>query len=274
MHAGGFENRQRCCSTPRTSPATPTPLRSVYGQTVGVGFGVLAVSESAGDDREEAVDQLFAEGFGADHWFAEPHRVLHVAQRLAGLVVLACGGEGPRFVGGEPGTRDLAVAHPPITPTPSPPADRRLPATRRLPHGGDHMPWQTTGPVALDAPTVRVARSGADVVIRHYTAGTHRDLCLRLVVWFGVVRAIHAGRLDRIGEAWMSLTASDGRARLRDGRVELGYGYLHQRTATLPAPVWRALAAAARAGTLDQLPHADHRELTEGLEPAGERAGS
>ncbi|SNQ47073.1 conserved hypothetical protein [Frankia canadensis] len=121
------------------------------------------------------------------------------------------------------------------------------------------MSWQTT-PVASDAPTVRVARSGADVVIRHHTGHTRRDLRLPLVVWFGVVRAMRAGRL---GEAWTSLTASGGRARLHDGTIELGYGYLHQRTATLPAPVWRALAAAVCVGTLDQLPHADDHELAD-----------
>jgi hypothetical protein len=120
-----------------------------------------------------------------------------------------------------------------------PPAGRGL-AVRSHTHGGDHISWQTAT-VASDAPTIRVARCGADVVIRHHTDGTHRDLRLPLVVWFSVVRAIHAGRLDRLGEAWTPLTASGGRARLRDGRVELGYGYLHQRTATLPAPVWRAL---------------------------------
>jgi hypothetical protein len=124
------------------------------------------------------------------------------------------------------------------------------------------MSWQTT-PVASDAPTVRVARSGADVVIRHHTGHTRCDLRLPLVVWFGVVRAMRAGRLDQLGEAWTSLTASGGRARLHHGTIELGYGYLYQRTATLPVPVWWALAAAVRVGTLDQLPHADDHELAD-----------
>ncbi|KQC38998.1 hypothetical protein [Frankia sp. ACN1ag] len=124
------------------------------------------------------------------------------------------------------------------------------------------MSWQTT-PVASDAPTVRVARSGADVVIRHHTGHTRCDLRLPLVVWFGVVRAVRAGRLDQLGEAWTSLTASGGRVRLHDGRVELDYGYLNRWTVELPAPVWRALAAAVRVGALDQLPHADDHELAD-----------
>jgi len=136
------------------------------------------------------------------------------------------------------------------------------------------MSWQTTSPVASDAPTVRVARSSADVVIRHHTADTWHDLRLPLVVWFGVHRAIRSGRLDDLGEAWTSLTTSGGRARLHNGQVELGYGYVHKYTAALPATVWRVLAAAVRVGTLDHLPHADASEFIDEREPAGERFGS
>ncbi len=114
---------------------------------------------------------------------------------------------------------------------------------------------------AQAAPAVQVARSGAEIVIRYRTADSHDHLRLPLVVWLGLANATRAGRLDRLGTAWSSWTTSGGRSRLDGEHVVLGFGYLHQREARLPEPVWRALAAAVRAGTLDLLPAAEQGEL-------------
>ncbi|WP_261565299.1 hypothetical protein [Frankia gtarii] len=123
------------------------------------------------------------------------------------------------------------------------------------------MFWTATEQATPQAPAVQVARSGTEIVIRYRTTDRHDDLRLPLVVWLGLANATRTGRLDRLGAAWSSWTSSGGRTRLDGDQVVLGFGYLHQREARLPEPVWRALAAAVRAGTLEQLPAADHDEL-------------
>ncbi|WP_261562853.1 hypothetical protein [Frankia tisae] len=125
------------------------------------------------------------------------------------------------------------------------------------------MLWQATTPATPDAPTVRVARSGAEVVIRYRTVNAGDDVRLPLVIWASLASATRAGRLDGLGEAWTPWMSSGGRVRLHDGHVELGYGYLHGWGGLLPEPVWRALADGVRDGTLDDLPHADPQELVD-----------
>lgn len=123
------------------------------------------------------------------------------------------------------------------------------------------MSWQATTQATPQAPTVQVARSGAEIVVRYRTTDRPEYLRLPLVVWMGLTKAVRVGRLDRLGEAWSSWTSSGGRTRLDGDQVVLGFGYLHQREVRLPEPVWRALAAAVRAGTLDLLPAAEQGEL-------------
>lgn len=125
------------------------------------------------------------------------------------------------------------------------------------------MSWKATTPATPDAPAVRVARDGAEVVIRYRSTNAGGDVRLPLVIWDSLAGATRAGRLDGLGEAWTPWLSSGGRARLHDGHIELGYGYLHGWGERLPEPVWRALAAGVRAGTLDDLPHADPQELAE-----------
>ncbi|ETA02422.1 hypothetical protein E0F15_14655 [Frankia sp. B2] len=123
------------------------------------------------------------------------------------------------------------------------------------------MSRQATAPATPDAPTILVGRSGAEVVIRYDYAGTGGDLRLPLVIWVGLAKVTTAGRLATLGEEWTAWSSSGGRSRRDGGEVVHGYGYLHQREARLPAPVWRALSAAIHAGTLDQLPALDAQEL-------------
>ncbi|WP_256788259.1 hypothetical protein [Frankia sp. AvcI1] len=133
------------------------------------------------------------------------------------------------------------------------------------------MLWQAAGPATSEAPTVRVARSGAEVVIRYRTTSGQVDVRLPLVVWMGLTKAVRSGRLDRLGMGWSSWTPSGGRTPLDGDQVVLGFGYPHRREARLPAPVWRALAAAVRAGTLDLLPAADQRDLGDAGNPDVDR---
>ncbi|EIV92255.1 hypothetical protein [Frankia sp. QA3] len=130
------------------------------------------------------------------------------------------------------------------------------------------MSWKATAQATPDAPAVRAAHSDAEVVIRYHTAETSGDVRLPLVVWMGLAKAVRVGRLDRLGEAWSPWATSGGRVRLDGDRIVLGYGYLHRHEVRLPEPVWRALDAAVRAGTLDQLPHLGDRELAGATESA------
>ncbi len=121
------------------------------------------------------------------------------------------------------------------------------------------MSWQTTAV----APACKFGREGINVVVAYDFAGQAQQMRLPAVVWFGVVEAIRAGRLDRLDANWKSWSPSGGLARVVDGYVHLAYGYLHHREASVPASVWQQIAAAVHAHAVDHLPV---------IEPDGEYA--